>query len=58
MQHQSESFCVIEEVEYDAEQYKIKKKYGEEFQVPSELELRLSLVEESHQLAEQIKDIS
>ena len=59
MQHQSKSFCVIEEVEYDAEQYQIKKKYGEEFQVPSELELRQkSLVEESHQLAEQIKDMS
>jgi len=59
LQHQSKSFCVIEEVEYDAEQYQIKKKYGEEFQAPSELELRQkSLVEESHQLAEQIKDMS
>jgi hypothetical protein len=31
----------------------MKKKYGEEFQVPTELELRQkSLGEESHQLAE------
>ena len=37
----------------------MKKKYGEVSQVPSELELRQkSLVEESHQLAEQIKDMS
>jgi len=58
LQHQSESFCVIEEVEYYGEQYQIKK-YVEESQVPSELELRQkSLVEESHQLAEQIKDMS
>ena len=37
----------------------MNKKYGEESQVLSELELRSeSLVEESHQLAEQIKDMS
>jgi len=37
----------------------MKKKYGEVSQVPSELELKQkSLVEESHQLAEQIKDMS
>ena len=36
----------------------MKKKYGEESQVLSELELRLSLVWGFHQLAEQIKDMS
>jgi hypothetical protein len=49
----------IDEVEYYAEQYQMKKKYGEGSQVLSELELRSeSFVEESHQLAEQIKDMS
>jgi hypothetical protein len=51
--------CTTDEVEYYAEQYQINKKYGEESQVLSELELRSeSSVEESHQLAEQIKDMS
>lgn len=49
----------IEEVEYYADQYQTKKKYGAESQVLLEIETKLrSLFEQSHLLAAQIRDMS
>ena len=50
---------VIEEIEFFAEQYQMKKKYGDEPQVLSEIEIKLrNLFEQSHQLAVQLRDMS
>ncbi len=50
---------VIEEVEFCAEQYQMKKKYGYEFEELVEIEMKLkNLFEQSHQLAAQIRDMS
>lgn len=49
----------IEKVEFFAEQYQMKKKYGDELQELPEIERKLrSLFEQSRQLAEQIRDMS
>ena len=49
----------IEDVEFYAEQYQMKKKYGDEPQELSDIEIKLrSLFEQSHQLAVQIRDMS
>ena len=49
----------IEEVEFFADQYQMKIKYGKKPQELTELELKLrSLFEESRQLAVQIRDMS
>ena len=50
---------VIEEVEFYAEQYQMKKKYVDEPQELLEIEIKLrNLFEQSHQLAEQLRDMS
>lgn len=50
---------VIEEGEFFAEQYQMKKKYGDELQELPEIETKLrSLFEQSRQLAEQLRDMS
>ena len=49
----------IEEVEFFAEKYQMKKKYGDELQELPEIEKKLrSLFEQSHQLAAQLRDMS
>ena len=49
----------IEEVEFFAEQYQMKKKYGGEPQELSEIERKLrNLFEQSHQIAVQLRDMS
>ena len=49
----------IEEVEFFAEKYQMKKKYGDELQELPEIEKKLrSLFEQSHQLAVQLRDMS
>ena len=49
----------IEEVEFFAEKYQMKKKYGDEHQELPETERKLrSLFEQSHQLAVQLRDMS
>ena len=50
---------IIEEVEFFAEQYQMKKKYGDEPQELPEIERKLrSLFEQSRQLAVQLRDMS
>ena len=49
----------IEEVEFLAEKYQMKKKYGDEHQELPEIEKKLrNLFEQSHQLAVQLRDMS
>lgn len=49
----------IEEVEFFAEKYQLKKKYGDELQELPEIEIKLrNLFEQSHQLAVQLRDMS
>lgn len=49
----------IEEVEFFAKKFQMKKKYGDELQELPEIEIRLkNLFEQSHQLAVQIRDMS
>ena len=49
----------IEEVEFFAEQYQMKKKYGDEHQELPEIEKKLrNLFEQSRQLAVQLRDMS
>ena len=48
-----------EEVEFFAEQYQLKKKYGDELQELPEIKKKLrNLFEQSHQLAVQLRDMS
>jgi len=50
---------IIEEMEFFAEEYQMKKKYGDELQELPEIEIKLrNLIEQSHQLAEQLRDMS
>lgn len=50
---------VIEEAEFFAEQYQMKKKYGDEYQELPEIAKKLrNLFEQSRQLAVQIRDMS
>ena len=50
---------IIEEAEFFAEQYQMKKKYEHEPAELEEIEKKLkNLFEQSHQLAEQIRDTS
>ncbi len=57
--HKWELRRVIEEVEFFAEQYQMKKKYGDEHQELPEIEKKLrNLFEQSHQLAVQLRDMS
>jgi len=49
----------IEEMEFFAEKYQMKKKYGDKLQELPEIETKLqNLIEQSHQLAEQLRDRS
>lgn len=50
---------IIEEMEFFAEQYQMKKKYDNEVQELPKLEMKLkNLIEQSHQLAVQLRDTS
>ena len=50
---------IIEEVEFFAEQYQMKKKYGDELRELPEIEKKLrNLFEQSRQLAVQLRDMS
>jgi len=45
-------------MEFFAQKYQMQKKYGDELQELPEIETKLrSLIEQSHQLAEQLKDM-
>jgi len=45
-------------MEFFAEKYQMKKKYGDEFQELSEIETKLrNQIEQSHQLAVQLRDM-
>ncbi len=49
----------IEEMEFFAEKYQVNKKYGDEFQELPKIETKLrNLIEQSHQLAVQLRDMS